>query len=697
VPRVQGFGAVDLLGWTPDALDLVEHLRGWTEPAIERLELGWLPDQRRVLIPIRDDAGVELGELRYDPTGERQPKMLASSGSPRALFPPPELLADDELGKHRTVWLVEGEPDAIRLWSLGLPAVATPGAGNWRDEWAARFTGRHWTVIVCFDCDQAGRTGATRAATAIVRAGGDARLLDLDPTRDDGYDLTDFAHNADTPELRAGAATLLTAIADSIDLHQPEPSEGEPGEPSVRPWRSIPWSTFRDQAPEEHRWLIDGLLPAGVLCFIAGPPKRGKTWVGIGLALALALGRPFAGEHLVPTARDVLYIALEGSQTGLRTRIGALARGHQADPDSTELERLHMLYRPRPFDLAELTTSDWLLQEATDVDARLVFVDVLRAAARFQENVAEDFARIRDHLDPLLHAERTVVLLHHFGKLNDTQKERSPGERMAGTGAMYGALDVGFLITRSEDGARRLGVVVEARDFAAPDALQLAIAGEGGGKHGGFRYADTATLIIDEPDEVDYVASAETELEDEPAGLSRDALAERIGSWKLFEPAIAADTERRAELGEPPRIVRWKPADDADGRFPGVDAQGRRRQKTYAPYLTFARYEDALAAAGPTQPSIFGDGIFGDGRSDPELAGPNISGDVRSDPELAGPNISGDARSGPGPTGPNISESGDELGPEMLGPPTGGDRVDRASPDRLDSGGDPTEPPAEEP
>ena len=29
----------------------------------------------------------------------------------------------------------------------------------------------------------------------------------------------------------------------------------------------------------------------------------------------------------MPQARDVLYVALEGSRTGLRARIGALARG----------------------------------------------------------------------------------------------------------------------------------------------------------------------------------------------------------------------------------------------------------------------------------------------------------------------------------------------------------------------------------
>jgi hypothetical protein len=567
---VTGFGGAELLGWTPTALHAIGKLRGWTETAIERLELAYLADQHRVAITVREQNGDEVGELHYDPTGRRHPKMLAAAGTPRALFPPPELIADDELGERRVIWLVEGEPDAIRMWSIGLPAVAVPGAQNWRDEWAARFTGRRWRVAVCFDCDTAGREGAARAAAALTTAGIEARLVELDPDRDDGFDLTDYTADAGIGEERDQAARLLDAIADGTDIYQPEIV----GEHGPRPWRSVTWSTFRDTAPPAHRWLIDGLLPAGSLCFIAGPPKRGKTWLGISIALSIALGLPFAGEHQVPTPQHVLYVALEGSQTGLRTRIGALARGAGADPDGQELDRLHMLYRPRPFDLAELATSDWLLEEAIDLDARLIFVDVLRAAARFKENVAEEFTRVRDHLEPLLADERTVGLLHHFGKLSETQKERSPGERMAGTGAMYGALDVGFLITRSEDAARRLGVLVEARDFAAPDALNVMIDGEGRGKHGGFTYADTATFTIDESitEIIDYTALAEALFAD---GVWRagDDLASELGYGRVtIEAAFVDDAKRRAEAELEPRIVRW----DRDGREVGMKAHNAR-------------------------------------------------------------------------------------------------------------------------
>lgn len=281
--------------------------------------------------------------------------------------------------------------------------------------------------------------------------------------------------------------------------------------PLAPPWRSEPWSEFRDVAEEEPRWLVHGLLPEGALVFVAAPPKKGKTWLALGIALSIASGRPFLQEYAVDEPRDTLYVALEGSRSAIRARTGSLARGLGIDPDSDELERLRFLYRPRPFDLAQPESAAWLQREQEMTQASFVVVDVLRAAARFRENVSEDFALVRDSFEPLLDRGCTVALLHHFGKLSVEQRDRSPGERMAGTGAMYGALDVGLLITKSEAGARRLRVDVEARDFAAPDAIGVAIVGTGSGEHGGFRYADTATFVVDASaaEERDLVAELE--------------------------------------------------------------------------------------------------------------------------------------------------------------------------------------------
>jgi hypothetical protein len=345
------------------------------------------------------------------------------------------------------------------------------------------------------------------------------------------------------------------------------------------PWHSQPWSVFRSETPEDHRWLVQGLVPAGMLAFIAGPPKKGKTWIGLALALAIATGRALFGAYEVPEPRNVLYVALEGSRVGLRARIGALARGLGLDPDGGDLDRLTMLYRPRPFDLADPATGAWLKGEAEGVDAALVVVDVLRAAARFKENVAEDFAAVRDGLEPLLAGGRTVPVLHHFGKLTETQKERSPGERMAGTGAMYGALDVGFLITKSESGARRLRVEIEARDFAAPDALGVVISGTGSGEHGGLTYADTATVEIDPAAAEDRDLAGEIEalfgrLTSDPEAEPKDVWRTVTEIYNAKEGGIGAnktDVEGVLE-GSPERFVRVEPA--RIGRHPTAKPWG---------------------------------------------------------------------------------------------------------------------------
>jgi AAA domain-containing protein len=361
-------------------------------------------------------------------------------------------------------------------------------------------------------------------------------------------------------------------------LPQQPSADAEGAEVPAAPWRSQPWPEFRDQTDaDDHAWLIEGLLPAGMLAFVAGPPKKGKTWIGLGLALALATGRPLCGEYNVAEPRPVLYVALEGSRVGIRARVGALARGLELDPDSGDLDRLRMLYRPRPFDLADLRTAVWLRDEAGVLDAALVVVDVLRAAARFRENVAEDFAQVRDGLEPLLAAGRTVCLLHHFGKLSETQKERSPGERMAGTGAMYGALDVGFLITRSESGARRLRVDVEARDFAAPDALGVVIGGTGSGTHGGFTYTDAATLAID------AAASEDRDLVGEIEALFAD------GVWRTVEEIAR---KKKGGIGANLDEVRAT-LEGSPERFALVEPPGRvGRGPTAKPWGTVAMLRD---------------------------------------------------------------------------------------------------------
>jgi DNA primase len=120
--------------------------------------------------------------------------MRALAGSVRQLLPHPAAETAPR------VLLVEGEPDMIAARSRGLPAIAVPGVDSWRPEWARWFAGR--TVRIVAGADTAGRALAARAANDLAGVAR-ARVVDLAPTRQDAYDLTDWLIDGDGRGLEA--------------------------------------------------------------------------------------------------------------------------------------------------------------------------------------------------------------------------------------------------------------------------------------------------------------------------------------------------------------------------------------------------------------------------------------------------------------------------------------------------------------
>ncbi|MCC6223447.1 MAG: hypothetical protein IT201_08160 [Thermoleophilia bacterium] len=166
-------------------LDVFLSRRAWTRDALELLGAG-VADGRMTL-PMRDAEARIVNMGRYapkPPRGER--KMYVVRGAPRVLFPAPESVNEGS----GPLFLLEGEPDVLTGTSVGLACVGVPGVECWQDAWAGRFAGRR--AVVCFDCDEPGRRGAARVARSLAGFAADVRVLDLDPERDDGFDLSDY-------------------------------------------------------------------------------------------------------------------------------------------------------------------------------------------------------------------------------------------------------------------------------------------------------------------------------------------------------------------------------------------------------------------------------------------------------------------------------------------------------------------------
>jgi hypothetical protein len=160
--------------------------RLWSEAAMRELEVGF--DGARITIPIRNGRGGLRGVLRYRAGGK--PKMLAAPGTRLGLIPHPGSEPDGP------ITLVEGPADMIAARSHGCPAIAVPGDHAWQAGWAVLLAGRE--VTIAMDCDPAGRAAALRIAQDLVGVAS-ARILDLAPQRDDGFDVTDWLRQQHQP------------------------------------------------------------------------------------------------------------------------------------------------------------------------------------------------------------------------------------------------------------------------------------------------------------------------------------------------------------------------------------------------------------------------------------------------------------------------------------------------------------------
>ncbi len=198
----------------------LEEKRGWSREAIEELgiRLGRSADRRenRVCIPLRDNQGRLLNIRQYLP-GAKEYKILPWSireGKKKTNFGTNRLFPDPSAWQEGTVWLCEGEPDAICGISRGLNcATQTAGAGSWNKTFSRHFRGRD--VVVVYDADEPGREGAAKTGAEIAREAKLVRVVEWPEFMEQGQDLTDWfvRHKKTVGDLKSllGAARVIEA------------------------------------------------------------------------------------------------------------------------------------------------------------------------------------------------------------------------------------------------------------------------------------------------------------------------------------------------------------------------------------------------------------------------------------------------------------------------------------------------------
>ncbi len=199
---------------------------------------------------------------------------------------------------------------------------------------------------------------------------------------------------------------------------------------------------MRTEFPEP-RWAVPGLVAEG-LNLLVGSPKLGKSWLVLGLGVAIASGGVALGK--VPVEKgSVLYAALEDTPRRLQGRLKIILNG------SPVPEGLHITTSlPRGADMVDIV-SEWLDEHP---DARLVVIDVLRKVTPRtggNSNAYEADYDAMGSLKALADKHKIAVIgVHHTRKMLD---DGDVFNEVSGSTGLTGAADAILIAKRARNTA----------------------------------------------------------------------------------------------------------------------------------------------------------------------------------------------------------------------------------------------------
>ena len=199
------------------------------------------------------------------------------------------------------------------------------------------------------------------------------------------------------------------------------------------------------------KWLVDGLIKAGSIGFIAGEPKTSKSWLALHIAQAVATGTPVLGRFKVPGPARVLFVEEEDAYETVITRFKDLAAGH-AIPEPLEDNLNFLIHSGLRVD--EPGSIDLFIGAARDLNKaglcpNLIIFDVLNklhAGSDTDQKHASDVMRAFERIRKELNC--AILIVHHFAKGSPSKRGN---QRMRGSSVFAGWSENSLYLTK--DGA----------------------------------------------------------------------------------------------------------------------------------------------------------------------------------------------------------------------------------------------------
>lgn len=320
--------------------------------------------------------------------------------------------------KAPSVFIVEGEKDAESLWSLGLAATCNPmGAGKWRPEFSKYLEGKE--VFILPDLDEPGHKHGQDVAEKLKGRALKIKVVEL-PAAPGVKDVSDWLTNGGKKK------ELLELVKQALEWKSADAVPIRTG------LKTITAAELEQKKFPELKWAVPDLLTEG-LTILAGRPKRGKSWMALGLALAVASGGYALGKIKVEPG-EVLYLALEDNERRLKNRLTIIKAN---DPDLSS--RLHLVTDFPPLQMGGMQDLlDWL---DAHPEVRLVVIDtlgrILPSGKRNNNQFVDDYQFIGKLQKLAIEREFALLVIHHIRK----EGAEYALDRVAGTTGITGAAD----------------------------------------------------------------------------------------------------------------------------------------------------------------------------------------------------------------------------------------------------------------
>lgn len=213
-------------------------------------------------------------------------------------------------------------------------------------------------------------------------------------------------------------------------------------------------------------WIIPEMLPDG-FSLLAGKPKKGKSWMALNMALAVASGGKFFGKD-VPQG-EVLYLALEDGQRRLKLRLRQLCGPGESFPKS--------LYFVDNSQFPRFNRGGWeaLLRHLDKhTNTKLVVIDTLARVMPRQVNQGSQYHHEYDftaHLQTeATKREIGILSIAHLRKADSDD----PFDSISGTLGMTAACDSIWVLKSSPTNRAQATLHTTGRDIQGDDlALSL--------------------------------------------------------------------------------------------------------------------------------------------------------------------------------------------------------------------------------